>query len=137
MQPGCRPPGRSAGERAGDRRLVRRTGQRRKGRKPGRGKNGGATAPGRGRTAARAPVGDRGGGSIAAVRGDHRRLRLFRPQWKQAGEAAAIAGGQLISQRDLATPSFRYGRGGNLDIRRIIEKNARTYSADHTDPGSP
>src|SRR3546814_14554640 len=94
MLSGVRPLGRSAGEREGDRRRVRRSGQRRKGRNPGRGKNGGATAPGRGRTAARAPVGDRGGGSIAAVRGDHRRLRLFRRQWKQAGEAADIAVGQ-------------------------------------------
>src|SRR3546814_14530163 len=122
MLSGVRPLGRSAGEREGVRRRVRRSGQLRKGRNPGRGKNGEATAPGRGRTAARAPVGDRGGGSIAAVRGDHRRLRLFRRQWKQAGEEAEIAVGQIISQRDLEKP----GRSEERRVGKVCGSTCRS-----------
>src|SRR3546814_3510189 len=73
--------------------------------------------------------------SIAAVRGDHRRLRLFRRQWKQAGEAAEIAVGQIISHRDLEKPGFGCGRGGNLEMRRIIGKQRRISCEDRAELG--
>src|SRR3546814_3343271 len=60
---------------------------------------------------------------------------LFRRQWKQAGEAAEIAVGQIISHRDLEKPGFGCGRGGNLEMRRIIGKQRRISCEDRADLG--